>query len=345
MNLATNRRKFLEAALGIAASRRGMFAQGDASVPSALPSFEGAVGWLNSEPLKTASLRGKVVLVNFWTYTCINWLRSLPYVRAWAEKYQDDGLVVIGVHSPEFGFEKEAEHVRRAVKEMRIGYPVAIDSGHKIWRAFANQYWPATYIADRTGRIRHHRFGEGEYVESERAIQRLLTVRRDLTSISGEGAEAPADWASLRSPENYLGIARTQNFASPGGAASGKRRAYTTRPKLPLNHWALAGDWTMRQEEVVLNEAGGKIAYRFHARDLHLVAGPAAGGSPVRFRVRMDGERPGDAHGVDVDANGDGTMREPRLHQLIRQPGSIDDRLFEIEFLDAGVAAYAFTFG
>jgi thiol-disulfide isomerase/thioredoxin len=340
-----NRRGFVGAALGVAALQGGMFAQGDGTAPAALPSLGGAVGWLNSEPLTTASLRGKVVVVNFWTYTCINWLRSLPYVRAWAEKYKNDGLVVIGVHSPEFGFEKDVEHVRRAVDEMRIAYPVAIDSGHKIWRAFRNQYWPATYIADRTGRIRHHRFGEGEYAESERAIQRLLMVRRDLASVGGEGVEAAADWASLRSPENYLGVSRTQNFASPGGATSGKRRVYMTRAKLAVNQWALAGDWTMQQDAIVLNEAGGKIVYRFHARDLHLVAAPVASGSPVRFRVRIDGERPGVAHGIDVDVNGDSTMRAPRLYQLIRQTGTIDDRLFEIEFLERGVEAYAFTFG
>lgn len=346
-----DRRKFLGAVAGVAASQVGIFAQGDGAVPAKLPSLEGAVGWLNSEPLSTASLRGKVVLVNFWTYTCINWLRALPYVRAWAEKYKDHGVAVIGVHSPEFGFERNAESVRRAVTDMRIAYPVAIDSGHKIWRAFENRYWPATYIADGKGRIRHHRFGEGEYAKAERAIQRLLVeasgtgVPRDLASVNGTGLEAPADWANLRSPENYLGVSRTQNFASPGGASSGRQRVYRTRTNLALNQWALDGDWTMQQEAIVLNQAGGKISYRFHGRDLHLVAGPASSGNPVRFRVRIDGQLPEKAHGIDVDANGEGTMREPRLYQLIRQPGPIGDRLFEIEFLDAGLQAHAFTFG
>ena len=308
-------------------------------------------GWLNSQPLTPAGLRGKVVLIDFWTYTCINWLRTLPYVRAWAEKYKDQGLVVIGVHSPEFAFEKNVDNVRRAVQDMRVDYPVAIDSDHAIWRAFRNQYWPALYFIDAQGRIRHHQFGEGEYEQSERILQQLLAeagasgIGRELVSVEGRGAEVAADWGNLKSPENYVGYQRTENFASPGGAVLGKRRVYSAPARLSLNQWALSGEWTVTDQATVLNKANGRIAYRFHARDLHLVMGPAMRGAPVRFRVLIDGQPPGAAHGFDVDEQGNGTVTEQRLYQLIRQPKPIADRQFEIEFLDPGVEAYAFTFG
>ena len=316
-----------------------------------LPSLGGATGWLNSPPLTAAGLRGKVVLIDFWTYSCINWRRTLPYVRAWAEKYKDQGLVVIGVHSPEFEFEKNVDNVRRAAKDMRIDYPIAIDSDHAIWRAFKNEYWPALYFVDAQGHIRHHHFGEGEYEQSEMIIQQLLAeagnggIGHDLVSVDARGAEAAADWGNLKSPENYVGYERTENFASPGGAVLDKRRVYAAPARLRLNHWALSGDWTVEKQATVLNKANGRIAYRFHARDLHLVMGPAARGTSVRFRVLIDGQPPGAAHGVDVDEQGNGTVTEQRMYQLIRQPKPIADRQFEIEFLDSGVEAFAFTFG
>jgi thiol-disulfide isomerase/thioredoxin len=320
-------------------------------VEGELPSLGGATGWLNSQPLTAASVRGKVVLIDVWTYTCINWLRQLPYVRAWAEKYKNQGLVVIGVHSPEFAFEKNVDNVRRAVKDLNVNYPIAIDSEYAIWRALNNKYWPALYFVDAQGRIRHHHFGEGEYEQSERVIQQLLAeagrdgIGRELVSVDAGGVGAAADWGSLRSPEIYLGYERTENFASPGGAASDKRRTYAVPARLRLNHWALSGDWTMNREAAVLNNASGQIAHRFHARDLHLVMGPAAPGSSVRFRVLIDGKPPGAAHGIDVDEQGNGTVTEQRMYQLIRQPKPIADRQFEIEFLDPGVEAFAFTFG
>jgi thiol-disulfide isomerase/thioredoxin len=316
-----------------------------------LPSFSGATAWLNSPPLSAAGLRGKVVLIDFWTYTCINWLRTLPYVRAWAEKYRDHGVVVIGVHSPEFSFEHDLENVRRAAQDMRVAYPIAIDNDYAIWSAFNNHYWPALYFVDAQGRIRHHQFGEGEYEQSEMIIQQLLAeagiggIGYELVSVDAHGAEAAADWGSLRSPENYVGYDRTENFASPGGAVVDKPRVYAVPARLELNHWALSGDWTVEREATVLNTANGRIAYRFHARDLHLVMGPAARGTSVRFRVLIDGRAPGAAHGIDVDDQGNGTVTEQRLYQLIRQPKPIADRQFEIEFLDAGVEAFAFTFG
>jgi thiol-disulfide isomerase/thioredoxin len=291
-----------------------------------LPSLGGATGWLNSPPLTAAGLRGKVVLVDFWTYTCINWLRTLPYVRAWAEKYKDQGLVVIGVHSPEFEFEKNVDNVRRAAKDMGVDYPIAVDSDHAIWRAFKNQYWPALYFVDAQGHIRHHQFGEGEYEQSEMIIQQLLAeagiggIGHELVAVDARGAEAAADWGTLKSPENYVGYERTENFASPGGAVLDKRRVYAAPARLRLNHWALSGDWTVGKQATVLNKANGRIAYRFHARDLHLVMGPAARGTSVRFRVLIDGQPPGAAHGSDVDEQGNGTLTEQRLYQLIRQP-------------------------
>jgi thiol-disulfide isomerase/thioredoxin len=315
------------------------------------PSLGGATGWLNSQPLTAAGLRGKVVLVDFWTYSCINWLRSHPYVRAWAEKYKDQGLVVIGVHAPEFAFEKETDNVRQAAKDMRIGYPIAIDNDHAVWRAFNNEYWPALFFVDAQGHIRHHKFGEGDYEQSERIIQQLLAEAgnggnsHELVSVDPRGVEAAADWGSLKSPENYVGYERTENFASPGGPALDGPHVYALPARLRLNQWALSGNWTVGKQATVLNQASGRIAYRFHARDLHLVMGPPARGKSVRFRVLIDGQPPGTAHGVDVDDRGNGTVREPRLYQLIRQPGSIADRQFEIEFLDPGVEAFAFTFG
>ena len=320
-------------------------------VEGELPSLGGATGWLNSPPLTAAELRGKVVLVDIWTYTCINWLRQLPFVRAWAEKYKDQGVVVIGVHSPEFPFEKDVDNVRRAAKAMRVDYPIAIDSDHEVWRAFENNYWPALYIIDAQGRIRHHRFGEGGYDKSERIIQQLLGeagvtgVDRGLVTVDARGIEAEADWTDLKSPENYLGHERTENFASPGGAVRDQRRVYTVPARLRLNHWALSGDWTMKKGSIALNAAKGRIAYRFHARDLHLVMGPVSPGASARFRVLIDGQPPGTAHGMDVDNQGNGTVTEPRMYQLIRQTGPIADRQFEIEFLDSGVEAFSFTFG
>jgi len=315
------------------------------------PSLSGATGWLNSQPLTAAGLRGKVVLIDVWTYTCINWLRTLPYVRAWAEKYKNQGLVVIGVHTPEFAFEKNVDNVRRAAKDMRVDYPIAIDSDYAIWRALNNEYWPALYFVDAQGRIRHHHFGEGEYEQSERIIQQLLAeagiggVGHELVSVDARGAEAAADWESLKSPENYVGYERTENFASPGGAVLDKRRVYAAPAQLRVNHWALSGDWTVKKQATVLNKAKGRIAYRFHARDLHLVMGPAVRGTSVRFRVLIDGKPPGAAHGIDVDDQGNGTVTGQRLYQLIRQPKPIADRQFEIEFLDSGVETFAFTFG
>ena len=320
-------------------------------VEGELPSFGGASGWLNSQPLTKDGLRGKVVLVDFWTYTCINWLRTLPYVRAWAGKYKEQGLVVIGVHTPEFRFEKDLDNVRRAVKDRKIDFPVAIDNDYGIWRAFDNHYWPALYLIDAQGRIRHHQFGEGGYERTERIIQQLLGeagssgIGDHLAAVEARGVEAEADWPDLKSPENYLGHERTENFVSPGGAALDKRRVYAAPARLKLNDWALSGDWTVKKDAIVLNKANGRIAYRFHARDLHLVMGPAVRGASVRFRVLIDGQPPGAAHGIDVDDQGNGTVTEQRMYQLIRQPKPIADRQFEIEFLDSGVEAFAFTFG
>ena len=320
-------------------------------VEGRMPSLDNATGWLNSPPLTTAGLRGKVVLVDFWTYTCINWLRTLPYLRAWADKYTDHGLVVIGVHTPEFDLEHELDNVRRAARDLRVGYPVAIDNDYAIWTAFDNHYWPALYIVDTEGKIRHHQFGEGGYEQSEMILQQLLTaagvdgIGQDLVAVEGTGVEAAADWASLRSPENYLGYERTENFASSDGAVPDARHVYAAPRRLRLNHWALAGDWTVKRQAVVLNQADGGIAYRFYARDLHLVIGPGTPGTPVRFRVRIDGQPPGAGHGTDVDDQGNGTVTEPRLYQLVRQPGPVSERTFEVTFLHPGVEAYAFTFG
>jgi thiol-disulfide isomerase/thioredoxin len=315
-----------------------------------LPGFDGATGWLNSPPLSPAELRGKVVLVDFWTYTCINWLRTLGYVRAWAEKYLEHGLVTVGVHTPEFPFERDVDNVRWAAGDMKVEYPIALDSDYAVWDAFANRYWPAVYIADAQGRIRHHQFGEGGYEECERVIQALLRevgdgIPDDLVSVADEGFEAQADWATLESPETYLGYEQGRNFASPGGVERDRAHTYALPDTLNLNSWALAGDWTVERKASVLNEADGRIAFRFHARDLHLVLGPGVGGTPVPFRVLVDGRSPGDAHGLDVDQEGHGEVTQQRLHQLIRERGSITDRTFEISFLAPGVEAYVFTFG
>jgi thiol-disulfide isomerase/thioredoxin len=323
-----------------------------------LSSLGGATAWLNSEPLSAADLRGRIVLVQFWTYTCINWLRTLPYVRAWAETYQDPGLVVIGAHAPEFPFEHDLENVRQAARDLRVAYPIAQDNDFAIWRGFTNHYWPALYLFDPQGNVRYHHFGEGEYVRSEIMIQRLLaeagvdsvSVGEDLVSGSVEprGVELAADWASLESPETYLGYEQAERFASPGGLAAGTtdgRRVYAAPAMLRLNQWALTGDWTMERGFVALNAANGRIVYRCHARDVNLVMGPAARGSSVRFRVFLDGQPVAAAHGSDVDERGNGAVSEQRTYQLIRQPAPVVDRQFAIEFLDAGVEAYAFTFG
>ena len=320
-------------------------------VEGEMPAFGGATGWLNSPPLTRAGLRGQVVLAGFWTYTCINWLRQLPYVRAWAAKYAGHGLAVIGVHTPEFAFEHIPDNVGRATKDMGIAYPVALDNDYAIWRAFANHYWPALYFADAQGHIRHHHFGEGEYQQSEMIIQHLLAeagsgdIGQELVSVDARGIEAPADWANLRSAENYTGYERTENFASPGGVRPGQRHSYAAPAQLGLNHWALSGDWTMEEQATTLNTPNGRIVCRFHARDLHLVMGPAGPGTSAAFRVLIDGQPPGADRGTDVDDQGHGKVTQQRLYQLIRQRGPITDRTFEITFPDPGVQAYVFTFG
>ena len=316
-----------------------------------LPSFDGATGWLNSPPLTPEELRGKVVLVDFWTYTCINWLRTLGYVRAWFEKYGDRGLVVIGVHTPEFPFERDVDNVREAVADMNVEYPVALDSEYDVWTAFANHYWPAVYIADAEGRIRHHQFGEGGYEECEKVIQLLLRqagsndVGEDLVSVVPDGFEAQADWSNLKSPETYLGYLQAENFASLGGSEPDERRGYAVPDRLRLNEWALAGEWTVGRRAAVLNDADGEIAFRFHARDVNLVIGPRERGESVPFRVLCRRRTPGRRSGLDVDQEGNGSVTQQRLYQLVREPGRIEDRTFEIMFLEPGVEAYCFTFG
>ncbi|MGC1874858.1 MAG: redoxin family protein [Pseudolabrys sp.] len=324
---------------------------GPAANQSGLASLERADAWLNSPPLTASALRGKVILVDFWTYTCINWLRTQPYLRAWAKKYKDKGLVVIGVHTPEFRFEKNIDNVRREAKALHVDYPVAVDSEYVIWRAFNNNYWPALYFIDAHWRLRHSHFGEGSYEQSEMVIQRLLAeagasgIGDDLVSVDARGFELGADWASLKSPENYVGYERTEGFASPHGAVRDKPQMYEVPAQLRLNNWAMSGDWTIKRDAVEMNKPNGRIAYRFHARDLHLVMGPAAPGTSVKFRVLIDGQPPGAAHGIDVDDQGLGTMAGQRLYQLIRQSGPVVDRQFEIEFLDPNVEVFCFTFG
>jgi hypothetical protein len=308
-----------------------------------MPSLGGATGWLNSEPLGPAGLRGHVVLVNFWTLTCINWLRQEPYVRAWSQAYRDDGLLVIGVHTPEFSFEHEIERVRQATQERAIDYPVVLDNDYEIWSAFDNNAWPALYFVDTEGIIRDDHFGEGRYEESERVIQRLLGVEREPVSVEGLRVEAEADWNNLRTPETYLGSGRSERFASADGAFD-ERRGYQLPDRLRVNHWALAGEWTIGREKVVLDRADGSIAYRFHARDAHLVLSPGRRG-PIPFRLLLDGEAPRPSHGVDVDEDGNGVLQEGRLYQLVRQHERVRERTLEITFLEPGAEAYAFTFG
>jgi hypothetical protein len=309
-----------------------------------MPSFAGATEWLNSEPLGTAELRGHVVLVNFWTWTCINWLRQEPYVRAWSHGYRDDGLIVIGVHTPEFAFEHDIDGVRHATSERAIDYPIAIDNDYEVWNAFANHYWPALYFTDAYGIIRDQHFGEGRYERLERVIQKLLGVEPQPLSVEGLGVEAPADWEHLSTPETYLGYWRSDQFASPQRPAMDDSRAYALPERLRLNHWALAGDWTIGAENVSLDQTGGTIAFRFHARDAHLVLSLSTR-EPIPFRVLLDGEPPGSSRGVDVDEDGHGLLREDRMYQLVRQRDAVDDRTLEITFLERGAEAYAFTFG
>jgi len=314
------------------------------------PSLDGAQEWLNSPPLSVEALKGKVVLVDFWTYSCINCLRSIPYIRAWAEKYRDHGLVVIGVHAPEFAFERNVDNVKNAIATLKIGYPVAIDNEYKIWRSFDNEYWPAHYFIDGNGKVRHHHFGEGEYAESERIIQKMLTdagtkdVPDGIVAVNASGAEAAADKADVNSPETYIGYDRSEHFVSPGDVVQDESHVYAAgEPQ--LNEWSLTGKWTIGEERAQLDEKDGSIVYRFHARDLHLVLGPSTPGNNVRYRITIDGKPPGDAHGMDTDADGNGVVTTQRLYQLVRSPGAVADHTFEIRFLDPGVQAYAFTFG
>ena len=319
-------------------------------VEGRLASFEGATRWLNSEPLTPEGLQGRVVLVDFWTYTCVNWLRTAPYVRAWAAKYRAAGLTVIGVHTPEFGFEHDLDNVAAAARWFTVEYPIAVDNDYAVWRAFANQFWPAIYLADGEGRIRFHHFGEGEYAATEMAIQQLLMeagvegIDQDLVLVEPRELEVAADWGAVQSPETYLGHGQATGFASAADAAPDVPHLYRSAP-LRLNAWGLSGNWTFARHAAVANDAGGRIAFRFHARDVNLVMGPASRGAAVRFRVFLDGQPPVVARGTDVDPADGGTIREQRTYQLIRQDGPIADRLFEIEFLDAGVEAYCFTFG
>jgi cytochrome c biogenesis protein CcdA/thiol-disulfide isomerase/thioredoxin len=322
----------------------------DLPIEGQLQSLGGAVEWLNSPPLTSEQLRGKVVLVDFWTYSCINCIRTIPYTRTWAEKYKDQGLVVIGVHSPEFAFEKKIDNVKRAIDEFEIGYPVAVDNDFNIWRAFQNSYWPALYLADANGNIRYHHFGEGEYETSEKAIQDLLAeagaqkAHTDIVAPETKGAQAAPDFGNLRSAETYLGYKRAQNFVSPQGMQADVVQTYTTED-LGLNEWGLSGDWTVGPEQATLNQADGRIAYKFSARDLHLVLGPSSDGKPVRFQVTVDGKAPGEHHGMDIDAEGNGTVSQTRLYQMVRQAGDVEERTFEVRFLDPGVDAFVFTFG
>ena len=321
------------------------------SAEGMIPSLASATAWINTKPIAAEELRGKVVLIDFWTYTCINWRRTVPYLRSWVERYGKSGMLLIGVHSPEFVFERDLDNVRQAVQQIGVGYPVAVDNEFSIWHAFKNQYWPALYIFDSQGRLRHQQFGEDGYEQAEGVIRRLLQEAGQAALDSGAprvdaaGAEAAAAWRDLRSGENYLGSSRTRNFVSPGGIAPGKPHAYAAPSGLALNRWALAGTWTIDADHVTAGAAAAKIAYRFHARDLHLVMGPETRGQAIRFRVLLDGKPPGGSHGSDLDKEGNGTLREQRMYHLLRQAGPIEDRLFEIEFLEPGAAAFSFTFG
>jgi thiol-disulfide isomerase/thioredoxin len=318
---------------------------------SPLYSLSGATGWINSKPLTAKDFKGKVVLVDFWDYSCINCIRAIPYIRTWADKYKDSGLVVIGVHTPEFDVEKQMPNVQKAVQKFGISYPVAVDSNYSIWNAFHNQYWPAHYFIDAKGKVRDAHFGEGEYDQSERLIQQLLKEANGksrpsaISSVDGQGVQEAADMKDVRSPETYIGYARAQHFASQGGLHREADHVYMEPTHLQLNEWGLAGQWLDHEQAAALKTAGGKIAFRFHARDLHLVLGPSADGKPVRFRVMLDGHAPGENHGVDTDAEGNGTVGDHRLYQLIRQQGPVSDHTFTIEFEDPGVQAFSFTFG
>jgi hypothetical protein len=323
----------------------------DLPVEGHLPSFEDATGWLNSAPLTPAGLRGRVVLVNFWTYTCVNWLRTLPYVRAWAAKYAEQGLTIVGPHTPEFDFEHDRNNVVAQSRALDVSYPIALDNDYGIWRAFANHYWPAIYLADAEGRIRYHHFGEGEYAMTEMAIQQLLLdagatdVDQGLVAVDPRGLEVAADYGTLRSPETYLGYGQATGFASPDGLLEDRQHDYSAPARLSLNYWAPAGVWTITDRAAVLGGTGGRIAFRFGARDVNLVMGPAEPGKAIAFRVSLDGQPASAAHGSDVDADGNGSVTEQRTYQLIRQPAPIGERTFEVEFLGSGVEAFCFTFG
>jgi thiol-disulfide isomerase/thioredoxin len=343
--------KSLACCISVAALITGLIAAASRTEDEGrMPDLDGATDWLNSAPLSKKSVRGKVVLVNFWTYSCINSLRELPYVKAWAAKYKDAGLVVIGVHSPEFGFEKVPANVKSAVSELKIDFAVPIDSSHSIWTAFRNQYWPADYFIDRTGRIRYHHFGEGEYEKSERVIRELLAeggsagLDGGTVQIKAARAEAPPS-NDVQSTETYVGYARAERFASREKLGSDLQRTYSTPAKLALNEWGLSGVWKVDAESASLQTANGKILFRFHSRDLHLVVGPQKNGTPVRFKVTIDGAPPREDCGADSTPDGLGLIREPRLYQLIRQKHRVEDRTFEIEFLDPGAQAFSFTFG
>jgi methionine-S-sulfoxide reductase len=324
-------------------------ASGTPVIAGDMPELRGATGWLNSQPLTRASLKGKVVVLDFWTYSCINCLRAIPYVNAWYQHYKDSGLVVIGVHSPEFAFEKDRENVRKAVEKFAISYPVAVDSNMALWKSFNNRFWPAHYFVDAQGKIRGHHFGEGKYARSERAIRKLLeeagatNLPDPLDDAAGQGVSAAADTENVKSPETYLGFERAENFLSPGSFARNAPKDYQLPATLALNQWAFAGRWKAGDEKSALQAAPGRIVFKFRARDLHLVLG--TGGKPVRFKVLLDGKVPGADHGMDIDAQGVGTVREQRLYQLIRQKGAVQEHEFSIEFLDPGVEAYSFTFG
>jgi hypothetical protein len=334
------------------AARHGGVAATDLPVEGMLPSFDGANGWLNSEPLAPSGLRGKVVVVQFWTYTCINWLRTQAHYRAWSQRYRDLGLVTIGVHTPEFKFEHDLDNVQWAVKTRLIDYPVAIDNNFAVWQAFANHFWPALYFVDAEGRIRHHRYGEGDYERSEMVIRQLLAeagvedLPPGLATISPNGDEVQADWEDLGSPESYIGYEQATGFnAGGGGAARNRPHNFSAPAQLPLNHWGLSGNWTVRSDAAALGSSAGRVAYQFHARDVNLVMGPAEKGTSIRFQVLLDGESAGAAHGVDVNSDGHGTLAQQRMYQLIRQSKPIRDRRFEIEFLNTGAEAFCFTFG
>jgi len=329
----------------------GVIGKGKRRLFNAGPSLNGATGWLNTQPLDIKDLRGKVVLIDFWTYTCINWRRTVPYVREWASKYKNDGLIVVGVHTPEFLFEQKIENIRNAIKQMNIVYPVATDNNFEIWRSFNNAYWPALYLIDDKGEIRYKKFGEGDYIETETQIRKLLretssgNTSSNIQELHSDGYEAAADWDNLRSPETFLGYSRTRGFASPESIAVDQKVVYSLPVGVMPNNWALSGTWTIRDEFILLNKGNGKIIFRFHARDLHLIMGPSKTGTSLKFRVLIDGKPPGVNHGIDTDSNGYGTVNEQRMYQLIRQRGPVDEKTFQIEFLDPEVEVYDFTFG